>query len=250
MVAPMMGAAYISKDMTRRVQMSTFAATRPLSDLELALAKLRVALKSFFLALAIVFVVIAVIILTSSNNNGLLALWSRLAAQLGFTGSYVGLLLLFAAITAASWTASAIFMSLQLFYEAVDRKKHGWKISVATVTLFLLLLPLARETHEKFNYALVWVRSTRPQVMIPAIVLTGAALFLLTQFRRVAAPAALKTLAVTFAAGTILGVALLSQLNLLFAYRWALSWGLVTLALLTFMPFLLVPILVGMSRHR
>jgi hypothetical protein len=250
LVSPMMGAAYISKDMTRRVQMGTFAATRPLSDLQLAFAKLRLAVKSYALSQAIVFAVIGVIIVASRNNAAVLALWSRLTAQLGTRGSCLGLLLLLGEISAASWAASALFMSLQLFYEAVDRKKHGWKISIGAVTLFLLLLILARRAYEARDSALAWLQSARAGVMIPAVLLMGIALWLLPQFRRVASPSALATVAVGFLVVTGLGLTLLSQLHLPFGYRWALSWGLVSLALLTFMPFVLVPILVGMSRHR
>jgi len=250
MVSPMMGAAYISKDWTRRVQMGTFAATRPLSDSELAFAKLRLAIKSYALSLLIVCAVIVVIILASRNNVALLALWSRLTQRLGTTGSYLSLMLLFAAITAASWAASALFMSLQLFYEAVDRKKHGWKISLAMVTLFGLLLMLARRAYVARDSALQWLHAARAEVIIPVIVLTGIALYLLPPFRRVAALSTLRALAVGFLTVTVLGLIGLSQLRLPFGYRWALSSGLVSLALVTFMPFLLVPILVRMSRHR
>ena len=33
-------------------------------------------------------------------------------------------------------------MSLQLFAESVDRKKHGWKISLGVTALFFLLLDI------------------------------------------------------------------------------------------------------------
>lgn len=250
LVAPMMGAAYISKDMTRRVQMGSFAATRPLSDLEFAFTKLRLLIRSYSLGMAIVFAVIAIIILTSRNNVALVALRSRLVAQLGNTGTCLGLSLLLGASTAASWAAGTFCMSLQLFYEAVDRKKQGWKISVGAVTLFVLLLMLARRAYEARDSALQWLQSARVEATIPVLVLTGITLYLLPQFRRATALRRLKPLAVGFLAVTVLGLAVVWQLRVPFGYRWALSWGLVSLALLTFIPFVLVPILVGLSRHR
>jgi hypothetical protein len=45
-------------------------------------------------------------------------------------------------------------------------------------------------------------------------------------------------------------VVLLWQLDLSPGYRWALSWLAVTATLLTFIPFLLVPIVIGLHRHR
>jgi hypothetical protein len=247
--APMMGVAYVSKGMTRRVQMGTFTATRPLSDLELAFAKLRLSIRSYLLSLVIVFAVIAVIILTS-NNIALYALWSRLTTRLGTSGSYLSALLLLGSVTAASWAASALFMSLQLFYEAVDRKKHGWKITTVTMAMFFLLLAAARRVYENRDSLLAWLHAASLELMIPAAVLAALVLCLLPRFRRVAELRTLRALAAGFLAVTVLSLAALSRLHLPLGYRWASSSGLLSLALLTFMPLLLVPILVGMSRHR
>jgi hypothetical protein len=248
-LAPMMGVAYVSRDLTRRVPLATFAATRPLSDLELAFAKLRLSLSSYLSSLAIVYAVIAIIMWTC-DNTALNALWLRLTSQLGTIGSCLGLLLLFGSVSATSWAAGALFMSLQLFYEAMDRKKHGWKISIAMVTLFVLLLGLARRAYEARDSALRWLQSAPLAVVIPALLLSAIALVLLPYFRRVASLRTLGTWAIGFVAVTVLGLAVLSRLNLAPGYRWALSSGLVSVALLTFMPLLLMPILVGMIRHR
>ncbi len=249
-VSPMMGVAYISKDLSRRVDLGAFAATRPLSDLELAFAKLRLSLKSYALSVALVFAVIGVVILCSSNNSALLTLWSRLTVQLGTIRSGLGVLLLLGAVTVASWTATALFMSLQLFQAAVDRKKYGWQISVGSLALFLLLLAAVRRAFAARESVLLWLQSVHLQVMIPPVALAVMALCLVPLFRRVAPLKGLKVLALGFVGATALGLAYLSQLNVLLGYRWAMSSVLLSLVLLALMPFLVVPILVGMSRHR
>ena len=123
--------------------MGLFEATRPLTDIEIAFGKLRLAFRSHLQGLAIVCTAVAVIVLTSHNDTVLIALWSQLAAQQGTLGSYLSLLLLLVLATAASWTGAVYFMSVQLFSQCVDAKKHGWKISVAVIALFLLTMDLA-----------------------------------------------------------------------------------------------------------
>jgi len=51
-------------------------------------------------------------------------------------------------------------------------------------------------------------------------------------------------------AALVARVVLLCQLDLSPGYRWTLSWLAVTAALLTFIPFLLVPVVIGLHRHR
>jgi hypothetical protein len=102
-------------------------------------------------------------------------------------------------------------MSLQLFYEAVDRKKHGWKISIGTLTLFLLLLAAARRIYETRDSLLVSLQTARAapvEVMMLPVVPAGIVLCLLPQFRRLAAPASLRALALGFLAVTLLALRL------------------------------------------
>ena len=53
-----------------------------------------------------------------------------------------------------------------------------------------------------------------------------------------------------FAAAAALGLIAAWQLRLSFGYEWALSWLVVTITLLAFIPYLLVPILIDLGRHR
>jgi len=250
LIAPLVGGAYVSKNLTRRVEMGLFGATRPLSDAEIAFAKLRLAVKSYLVSFAILLAVVVVFVLSSSNNAALVSLWSRLAAWQGVMGSYLSLVLLLILVTATSWAAGAYFMSLQLFAASVDRKKHGWKISLGVTALFFLLLDLGGRIYRARHAALAWLQSPHYELLIPAVLLIGMSLYLVPRFRRLGTLRVLGRLASSVGAVAVLCLIAVWQLNLAFGYQWALSWLVVAVALLTFIPYLLMPVLVGMGRHR
>jgi hypothetical protein len=249
-IAPLVGGAYVSKNLTRRVQLGLFGATRPLSDTEIAFAKLRLAVKSYLVSFAILLAVVVVFVLGSSNNAALVSLWSRLAVWQGVTGSYLSLLLLLIVVTATSWAAGAYFMSLQLFAESVDRKKHGWKISLGVTALFFLLLDIGGRLYRSRASALEWLQSPHYELLIVPVLLLGMGLCLLPRFQSLDTLRTLNRPASSVGAGAALCLIAVWQLNLAFGYQWALSWLVVTVALLTLIPYLLMPVLVGMNRHR
>jgi len=250
LIAPLVGGAYVSKNLTRRVQMGLFGATRPLSDIEIAFAKLRLAVKSYVLSLAILFAVVVAFVLASRNNAALISLWSRLTVWQGAMGAYLSLLLLLIVVTATSWAAGAYFMSLQLFAEGVNRKKHGWKISLGVTALFFLLLDIGGRIYRARDSALAWLQSPHYELLIPPVLLIAMALCLLPRFRRLDTLRVLNRLASGVGAVAALCLFAVWQLNLAFGYQWALSWLVVAVALLTFIPYLLVPVLVDLNRHR
>ncbi|MEJ0006347.1 MAG: hypothetical protein WDM77_08245 [Steroidobacteraceae bacterium] len=252
LIAPLVGGAYISKNMTRRVQvgLGLFDATRPLADVEIALAKLRLACRSHLVGFAIVSATVAVIVLSSRNNAALLEYWSRLRALQGTLGSSLSLLLLLIFALAASWTGAVYFMSLQLFSECVDRKKHGWQISLGILALFVLALDLGGRLNASRDSALAWLSFPHYQLLIPATVLLAIGLCLLPRYRSLHPLSAVSRLAAGFAAAAGLCLIAVWQLRLSSGYEWALSSLVVTTALLAFIPFLLLPILVDWNRHR
>ena len=250
LIAPLVGGAYISKNLTRRAQMGLFEATRPLTDIEIAFGKLRLAFRSHLLGLAIVSTAVAVIVATSHNNTVLIALWSRLTAQQGTLGSCVSLLLLLVLATAASWVGAVYFMSVQLFLECVDAKKHGWKISMGVVALFLLTIDLVGRLYASRNSVLTWLADPHYELLIPAFVLLPIGLCLLHRYGRLHSLSAISPRAAGFAAAAALCLIAAWQLRLSFGYEWALSWLVVTITLLAFIPYLLVPILIDLDRHR
>jgi hypothetical protein len=250
LIAPLVGGAYVSKNLTQRIQRGLFGATRPLSDIEIAFAKLRLTVRSYLMSFAMLFAVAVAFVLSSSNNEALASLWSRLTGWQGVTGAYLSLLLLLIVVTATSWAAGAYFMSLQLFAESVDRKKHGWKISLGVTALFFLLLDIGGRVYRARHSALAWLQSPHYELLIPAVLLIGIGLCLVPPFRRLGTLHVLDRLA--SGVGVVAAVCLIavSQLNLAVGYQWALGWLVVAVALMTFIPYLLVPVLIGMSRHR
>jgi hypothetical protein len=162
----------------------------------------------------------------------------------------VSLLLLLVFATAASWAGAVYFMSVQLFRECVDTKKHGWKISVGVMALFLLMLDLAGRLNASRNSVLTWLAEPHYELAIPAVVLLAVGLYLLHRYRSMHPLSAVRGRAAGFAAAAGLCLIAAWQLRLSFGYEWALSWLAVTITLLAFIPYLLVPILIDLDRHR
>jgi len=250
LIAPLVGGAYISKNMSRRAQMGLFDATRPLSDVEMAFAKLRLACKSHLLGLAIVGAAVAGIVLSSRNNAVLIGYWSQLTDHLGTVGACLSLLLALVLTTATSWAGAVYFMSVQLFRESVDSKRHGWKISVGVMALFLGVLELAGRINAARDSVLAWLAMPHYELVIPAVVLLAVGVCLLLRYRRLHPLSAVSRPAAAFAAAAGLCLIAVWQLRLSFGYEWTLGWLVVADALLMFLPFLLLPVLVDLDRHR
>lgn len=248
--APVMGASYISKLVTTRAQMGAFEATRPLSDLELGFAKLRLSIRSHLLALAILVPVIVLIIATSHHNEILAALWARLVALLGNLGAClcVGLGLLL--ITTLSWVWTAGFMAFQLFAQAVNQKKYAVKVSLAVVATFLVLLIGARKLYEARAGANAWLQVPHWQMFIPTLLLIAFALWLVPKFRHSSDLRALTK--IIWGCAVVTGLCLLAVLPLQLAagYKVALAAMVTAIAISTFIPSLLMPVLFDMNRHR
>jgi hypothetical protein len=249
-MTPLMGAAYISKSFTRRVQPGAFGATRPLSDLEIAFAKLKLTVKSHAAGVCIVFAAIAVVLARSGNNALLLSVWSPLEAQLGAAGAWLALLTALLLATATSWAVALYFMSLQLFGECIDKQKHGWKLSVAVMALFLLLLRLGRALFVSRQSFPAWFGRAHSELLLPAFVLAATGVWLLSRLRRTQALGAFAKPATGFGVAAALCLTLVWQLHLPFGYRWSLTCLVATDALLVFLPLLLVPVLIELGRHR
>jgi hypothetical protein len=249
-MTPLMGAAYISKNFTRRVQTGSFGATRPLSDLEIAFAKLKLTVKSHAAGVGIVFTAMAIVLARSGNNALLLSAWSSLVAQLGAASAWLALLAALLLATATSWALTLYFMSLQLFGECIDKKKHGWKLSIAVMALFLLLLRLGQAIFLSRESLLAWLGRAHYELLLPALLLAAAAVWLLQRLQRTQALAAFAKLGTGFGVAGALGLVLVWQLRLPFGYRCSLACLVTVDTLLVFLPLLLVPVLIGLGRHR
>lgn len=249
-MTPLMGAAYISKNFTRRVQPGSFGATRPLADLEIAFAKLKVTVKSHAAGVSIVFAAMAIVLARSTNHALLLSVWSSVVAQLGAVSAWLVLLAGLLLATATSWALTLYFMSLQLFGECIDKKKHGWKLSLAVMALFLLLLRLGRAIFLARESLLAWLARVHYELLLPVLVLAAAGVWLLRRLKRTHELRAFAKLGGGFGVAGALCLSMVWQLHLPIGYRWSLACLVVVDTLLVFLPLLLVPVLIGLGRHR
>jgi hypothetical protein len=95
-----------------------------------------------------------------------------------------------------------------------------------------------------------WIESAHLAVLIPAALIMASGLALLSRFRRLNPVSELKGVAIAFCIALAACLILIWQLNLSIGYRWAFSWLAVAAAEVTFIPCLLVPVVIGLQRHR
>jgi hypothetical protein len=251
LIASLTGGAYASQSLeTSRVELGLFRAALPLSDWELASSKLSLAIRSHLLSLLIVLVVIATVLLTSSNNTAVTLLWSKLQAVQGKAGASLCVFLLALAAAVTAWALAVYGMSAWLFAAAVNWKRNGWKTALIALLALALFLKLAALGFQARSEIGSWLESAHLTILLLPAVTLALGLGLLPRFRALNRLSDLRGAATVCGAALAACVVLLWQLDLSPGYRWALSWLAVTATLLTFIPFLLVPIVIGLHRHR
>jgi hypothetical protein len=251
--APLVGGAYASKSLeVTRIHIgpgSLFAAL-PLSDLELALAKLKLSVKSHLLSTAIVVAVLVTILLTSRNNVFVFDQWGRLHAFQGSVGSLLSVFLLSGFVIGMPWAAGMYLMALSFTFAIVNWKKHGWWIVLGILALIALAVKLGVVIYQSRQGLLEWFESVRLVVLVPPVFAITLCLCLLGVVRDSLQLDPLKKVAAGYLGLLIVCLTAVWQLDLSVGYRWALLWLVVTLVLTAFLPFLLIPLLVGFHRHR
>jgi hypothetical protein len=195
-------------------------------------------------------VVIATVLLTSSNNTAVTLLWSKLQAVQGKAGASLCVFLLALAAAVTAWALAVYGMSAWLFAAAVNWKRNGWKTALIALLALALFLKLAALGFQARSEIGSWLESAHLTILLLPAVTLALGLGLLPRFRALNRLSDLRGAATVCGAALAACVVLLWQLDLSPGYRWALSWLAVTATLLTFIPFLLVPIVIGLHRHR
>ena len=252
MMVLVVGSLYAQQSPTSRSdQLSAFHAALPLSNLELAFAKLRLTVNAHLLGSGVLLAAFATVILTSSDNSELVCQWSWLETHVGSTGALFSVFLLSLFVAAMTWATTVYMMSMRLFIAGMSWKgARAELINAALLALTFLIWPVEPTLGRHLSDLSAWAESAHLAVLIPATLIMASGLALLPRFRRLNPVSELKGVAIAFCIALAACLILIWQLNLSIGYRWAFSWLAVAAAGVTFIPCLLVPVLIGLQRHR
>jgi len=231
-------------------QLSSFHATLPLRNLDLAFAKLNLTVKCHLLSFGVLLAAFTTLILLNDDNSELICGWSWLETHLGSSGAASCVFLLTLLAAAMTWAASVYVMSTRLFVAGMKWKGQRWEIINVPLYALALLLWFKPSIWRYLSSLPVLVESAHLLVLLPATLIIGCGLALLPRFRRLNPLSELKGVGIAFCVALAACLILIWQLNLSFGYRWAFSWLACAAAGVTFIPCLLVPVVIGLQRHR
>ncbi len=243
----LMGGEYASTGSTTgKRDITSFIGTRPLSNFELAMSKLRLVGKSLSLSIVIIIVTLIMATLLIKDKVILLQIEELLISSQGPLGALIVVLLFFALEFSLCWAIASISVSLML----TANKKAQWILSGAIVVLFLFLIDVGQKVYESVEYRQSLIDSAHYIIILPTLIISALTFYLLLKFKKIESFMKLKSSLIVITTILVICLLLLWQVAFPFTVLWAISWLFVDIALLSFIPFIGAPIATGKNRNR
>jgi hypothetical protein len=244
-----MGAEYASSGSgfgSGKVDITPFTGTRPLTNFELAMSKLRLIGKSFSISILIIITTLVLVTQIIPDKTILVKIEELLISSQGEFGAMILVFLFFAAEFALCWAIATLFASLAL----TDNKKAGWVISAVAIAFILFLINVGQKAYESTEYLNFLINSAHLIIILPTVVIGSLSIYFLFKFKKLEPFRMLKFAAVIIASILAFCLLLLWQIAFPFTVLWAFSWLFVDIALLSFLPIICAPLAVSNNRSR
>ena len=243
----LMGGEYASSGSTAgKRDITSFIGTRPLSNFELAMSKLRLVGKSLSLSIVIIIVTLTMATLLIKDKVILLQIEQLLISSQGSLGALIVVFLFFALEFSLCWAIASISVSLML----TANKKGQWILSGAIVIFILFLIDVGQKIYESEEYRQSLIDSAHYIIILPTLFISAVTFYFMLKFKKIESFIKLKYSSTVITTILAICLLLLWQVAFPFTVLWAISWLFVDVALLSFIPFVGAPLAININRIR